>query len=388
METCVTATVAHSAVRIQFYPTPNGGTTDIDDVNASRSLAQNGGFEQGGSSWSVEPGTNVAWYSSGQVTGAERARSGSRYGATNTSVSGGGFYQDVAATINPGDTYCASAFVRSQYGGTASGSLALWLVGGSSNENGSAGYSNLGTLNNWTPVETCVTATVAHSAVRIQFYPTPNGGTTDIDDVNASRSLAQNGGFEQGGSSWSVEPGTNVAWYSSGQVTGAERARSGSRYGATNTSVSGGGFYQDVAATINPGDTYCASAFVRSQYGGTASGSLALWLIGGSSNENGSAGYSNLGTLNNWTPVETCVTATVAHSAVRIQFYPTPNGGTTDIDDVGLDLNPILPTPITITSGPVLPHGTAGVAYSTTLSSAGSLPPASWVISSGRSQPA
>ena len=330
VSTRVTATTAHSAVRVQFYATPNGGTTQVDDVNLSRSLVQGGGFESGG--WSFMPSTNSANYSSGQLDPSELARSGSKYMAFNTAVEGGGMYQDVAQSIGVGDTFCASAFVRSQIGGTASGGFVVWMIGGAYNENGQQPYSRLGTRSNWSPVSTCVTATTAHSAVRVQFYATPNGGTTQVDDVNLSRSLVQGGGFESGG--WSFMPSTNSANYSSGQLDPSELARSGSKYMAFNTAVEGGGMYQDVAQSIGVGDTFCASAFVRSQIGGTASGGFVVWMIGGAYNENGQQPYSRLGTRSNWSPVSTCVTATTAHSAVRVQFYATPNGGTTQVDDV------------------------------------------------------
>ena len=46
----------------------------------------------------------------------------------------------------------------------------------------------------------------------------------------------------------------------------------------------------DIAIPIATGDTYCASAFVRSQAGGTASGSFTLWMLG-DGNENGTRTY-------------------------------------------------------------------------------------------------
>ena len=245
-----------------------------------KDLLTSGGFESGG--WSFMANTNSANYSSGQLDPSELARSGSKYMAFNTGVEGGGMYQDVAQSIGVGDTYCASAFVRSQIGGTASGGFTVWMIGGAYNENGQQAYSRLGTRNNWSPVSTCVTATTAHSAIRVQFYATPNGGTTQVDDVNLSRSLVQGGGFESGG--WSFMANTNSANYSSGQLDPSELARSGSKYMAFNTGVEGGGMYQDVAQSIGVGDTYCASAFVRSQIGGTASGGFTVWMIGGAYN--------------------------------------------------------------------------------------------------------
>ena len=95
--------------------------------------------------------------------------------------------------------------------------------------------------------------------------------------------------------------------------------------------------YQNVTGlTINPGDTYCASATVRTQYPDTgARGTFAVWLLGGA-NENGNRPFSNLRNAGDWTDVHTCATATSAHTAIRVQFYPAPNTPTLDIDDVHL----------------------------------------------------
>ena len=65
----------------------------------------------------------------------------------NTSESGGGIYQDITGlTINPGDTYCASAFVRTQYPGTgANGIFALWMTDNKI-EGSQISFGNLGNL--------------------------------------------------------------------------------------------------------------------------------------------------------------------------------------------------------------------------------------------------
>jgi hypothetical protein len=184
VQTCVSATTSHTQLRIQFYPTANGPTLDIDDVDVHASLAVNGGFESGPSPWLTWPGTNYVAYQSGQITG-EAARSGQYYGATNTSQSGGGIYQDVPVSAVAGNVYCASAWVRTQYPSTgASGSFALWLMGGSSTEGGNVRFSGLGNATDWQQVQTCVSATTSHTQLRIQFYPTANGPTLDIDDVD------------------------------------------------------------------------------------------------------------------------------------------------------------------------------------------------------------
>jgi hypothetical protein len=262
----------------------------------------------------------------------EAAHSGTYYGATSTATGGGGAFQDVALSTSPGDLVCGSAWLRTQFPATgASGTFALWLLGGAGNESGSAHYSGLGNLGAWTQAQTCVEATSSHSIVRIQFYPTPGSPTVDMDDVDVHRSLAVNGGFENGSGPWTPYPGSNSNYSDYGP--GAGTAHSGSHFAATNTQVGGGGIYEDVALSTTPGELICGSAWLRSEGAAGASGTFALWLLGGAANESASARYSGLSS-GGWTQEHTCVEATTAHSQLRIQFYPTPGSPTTELDDV------------------------------------------------------
>ncbi len=329
-QTCVEATTSHSALRVQFYPAQGSPTVNMDDIDVHESLGVNGGFEQGGAGWGPYPGTssNFSVY-----TGS--AHSGSAYGATNTASAGGGIYQDVPLTTDAGETICASAWVRTE--GTspgASGSFALWLMGGSTaSDHGGAHYSGLGT--GWTQLHTCVEASTNRNTLRLQFYPDIGSPTVEIDDVEAHISLAANGGFERGGAGWSPYPGTssNFSVY-----TGS--AHSGSAYGATNTASAGGGIYQDVPFNATAGDTLCGSVWVRTEGTSTgAFGSFALWLMGGAAaSDHGGVQYSGLPN-GVWTQVSTCVEATRARSALRLQLYPGIGSPTVEMDDVDVELS-------------------------------------------------
>jgi hypothetical protein len=261
-------------------------------------------------------------------------RSGGFYAATSTSSPGGGAYEDVALSTSAGQLVCGSAWLRTQFPATgAAGTFALWLIGGAHSDGGSTPYAGLSTLTNWTQAQACVEATTSHSALRIQFYPAPGSPTVNMDDVDVHESLAVNGGFEQGGSGWGIYPGTssNFSVYAG---TASRPAHSGGFFAATNTASAGGGIYQDDALTTTAGETVCASAWVRTE--GTspgASGSFALWLMGGSTpSDHGGAGYSGLST--NWTQLHTCVEATTNRSTLRLQFYPDIGSPTVEIDDV------------------------------------------------------
>ncbi len=335
VHTCAEATGSHSTLQIQFYPTPGGPTIEIDDVNVSVSLAANGGFETGGSSWAPYPGTNSNFVVYGN--GATTAHSGSNFAATNTTVQGGGIYQDIALNTTAGETVCASAWVRTEATATgASGTFALFLLNDSATDSGGANFSGLSNGANWTQVHDCVEATAAHDTLRVQFYPTPGGPTLEIDDVNVDVSMAGDAGFETGSGSWATYPGTATLYGVFGN--GASTAHTGGHFGATSTTDTGGGIYQDVGAGTSAGQTVCGSAWVQSEAPATdASGTFALFALGGAATDGGGAAFSGLGNGDSWVQVHTCTEATGSHSLVRVQFYPTPNGPTLEMDDVNVD---------------------------------------------------
>jgi hypothetical protein len=300
----------------------------------------NGGFNHGFGSWQAMPLTSATVYGPG-VVGSDPYE-GTGFVATNSSdTSGsGGIYQDVPATINPGDTFCASAQVGTQGAGSgAAGTFAVWLNGaGGSQENSFKTLADMPGGNAWTPVQTCVTATAVHSNVRVQFYVAPNHQTLVVDNVDLHGSLAVNGGFNHGFGSWQAMPLTSATVYGPG-VVGSDPYE-GTGFVATNSSdTSGsGGIYQDVPATINPGDTFCASAQVGTQGAGSgAAGTFAVWLNGaGGSQENSFKTLADMPGGNAWTPVQTCVTATAVHSNVRVQFYVAPNHQTLVVDNAAV----------------------------------------------------
>jgi hypothetical protein len=335
VHTCVEATGSHTALRIQFYPTPGAPTVEIDDVDVHVSLAADGSFETGGSSWAPFPGTNTDFVVYGN--GATTAHSGTHFAATNTTSDGGGFYQDIALNTSAGQTVCGSAWVRSEAPATgASGAFALFLLGSAATDGAGANFSGLPNGDHWTQVQDCVEATGAHTTLRVQFYPTPGGPTVEVDDVDVDVSMAANGGFESGAGSWTPYPGTNTLY--AAFATGATSAHSGGQFGATSTTDTGGGIYQDVGASTSAGQTVCGSAWVQTETPATgASGSFALFALGGSATDGGGANFSGLGDGDDWTQVHTCTEATGAHSTVRVQFYPAPNGPTLAMDDVDVD---------------------------------------------------
>jgi hypothetical protein len=336
---CVEATGTHTTLRIQLYPTPGGPTVEMDDVQVNVSMAGDGGFETGSGGWSVYPSTSTNYVIYANSPGAPTAHSGSHFAAVNTTTSGGGIYQDVALNTSAGATVCASAWARSEPPATgASGQFVMWLIGGTpTDDGGAATFSGLPNGNDWTQVHTCVDATGSHTLLRMQLYPAVGGPTVEIDDVNVTESLAANGGFESGSGPWAVYPSTSTSYAVYANAPGGTTAHSGSRWGAVNTSSTGGSIYQDVALNTSAGQVVCGSAWVRTETPATgASGTFALFLLGSSADDGAGANFTDLPNGDNWTQVHTCVEATGSHTLLRIQLYPAVSGPTVEIDDVSV----------------------------------------------------
>lgn len=305
----------------------------------AKDLAVNGGFNNGMEDWTAEANTAYAIYGAGQVAG-ESPYEGTGFqaiGSTNGGGANSGIYQNVAISINTGDTYCVSAEMSSQgTSNNATGALALFMLGGASGQDGSSiNYGPLLGSNVWVPIQTCVTATQPRTELQVQYYL--GAGNTTTDAVNLTRDLAIDGGFNNGMEDWTAEANTAYANYGVGQVTG-ENPYEGSGFEAIGSS-SGGGIYQVIPIVINTGDTYCASAEVSSQ--GTSSGAtgvLVLFMLGGSGQEASDVSYGPLAGSNVWKSIQTCVTATEPHTELQIQYYLGAGITTTDAVDVTRDL--------------------------------------------------
>ncbi len=283
-------------------------STNNPGSGGSGDLVVNGGMESGG--WPVlAAGTNVANYTTGQVPG-ESARSGRRYLATNTPSSGGSVYQDIG--LKPGS---AEHVLRHRVGAhavpTAPGARGTMCCGsgfgGSYNDSGSVRFSGLGNGSNWRQVSTCVQATTAHSFMRVQFYPDPGYPHPRDPTSMSTNRWWRTVGWMSG--SWPGSPrGPNVANYTTGQVPG-ESARSGRRYlAATRLWQRDPSIRTSGSRSPAVPSTYCATAWVRTQYPATgARGTYVVWLVGGSYNDSGSVRFSGLGNGSNWRQVSTCV---------------------------------------------------------------------------------
>ncbi len=333
-KTCVTATTAQSYVKVQVYPTPGAPTIGLDAVDVHQTLSANGGFNSGMNYWNAQPGTNYVAYASADNTGTNPYE-GYRFGATNTATAGGSIYQDLLHTVAAGDTFCVSAQLVTVGNTTgAAGALYLYLTGTNATEQSDATFNGLSGGNSWTPIKTCVTATAAHNNIRVQLYPAVNGPTVGVDTLDVHASIIQNGGFNTDSSHWGITGGLSYMQYSNYSST---LPYEGTGFEVIQASSSSDSLVESRSWNFGVGDTFCAQAEVITPgYGSGASGTLAIWLLGGNGAENSTYSFSSLPGGNNWTEIKTCVTATIAetYGTIQVQFYPTPGGAPVGVDAV------------------------------------------------------
>jgi surface antigen len=333
---CITATVAHAILRVQFYDAPGTPTLGVDGVDAHISLARDGSFVQAStSSW--HPEARTAFSTPAPRTTSTVAYEAGHFAAASTDTAGGGIYQDIPLTIAPGESFCADArvvTVGARPG--AGGEMVLWLLGDSAPEAAGRTFGGLPADSRWMPVSACVTAKSPHSFLRVQFYVAPGASRLGVDAVDVHRSLAGDSEFSpSAGSAWRVAAGSNFATYSGGGH--ATVALAGPGFGVANTTRPGGGIYQDLHYRVATGSSFCLDADVVTegdQQG--ARGVMVIWLLGGSVTQVASTVFGPLAGGNSWTRISTCITATAPASDIRIQFYPAPYTPNLGIDLVDL----------------------------------------------------
>jgi CHAP domain len=320
----------------------DSSSSSTGSTTPSGNLLQNADFGLGNDGdWSPYQGGNFAVYvGDTQGSGPNYATySGTAYAETNSPTSGGGFNQDVAYNIAAGDTFCATAMVRTADGGSgASGTLTIEQMSGVGANDGaeSVGFGPL--TNQWQQIYDCSVATQSDPWLRVIFQPTQDTPNLDVDDVDVQESLLVNADFGLGkDAAWNAYQGGNLAVYVGGtQGVGPDYATySGTAYAETNSPVAGGGFNQDIAVSSTAGNTYCATAMVRTADGGAgAEGSLTLEYLNATGGVVGLEGV-NFGPLTNqWQQIYDCSVAIASGDYLRVLFQPTPDTPNLDVDDV------------------------------------------------------
>lgn len=289
-------------------------------------------FDGCSTGWNFSSSTDRALYS------GAAAHSGSGYLAAVPRTSGAGLNQEIGRTVNVGDQYEGSVWVRSATAGrTVKGRVVVWGVGGSGNENSVESFS-VGSA--WTQLTVDFQSEKrSHTAVIFQLFLDSPGLHYDIDDASltpipsqpAKTSVPlQSPSFESGSGPWPTSNGfVNRVVYS-----GA--AENGSKFFATNTSVAGNSFFQRVSWPVSTAGSYTARIWLKSASGKPYTGRFALWATGGA-NSNAVTSFTVGGT---WTPVQVTLPVTArGQTQLILEIYEDTTGKTLYVDNASLATN-------------------------------------------------
>ncbi|RFA22630.1 carbohydrate binding domain-containing protein [Subtercola boreus] len=297
---------------------------------------RNASFEGGDAYWGEGNGfvNHVAYRDPGV------AKSGSWYFATNTPVAGRSISQDVAQTTKVGDQLSASVWVRSESGRPFVGSLAVWGLGGIT-EQAATPFTANGT---WQQISvTLPLRASAHDSVRLELYELSTDGTLFVDAASLRFGQApplQNQlvvpSFEGALGPWGPGNGfVNRTVYNN-----AQNAHSGSWYAAMNTDVAGRSLAQVIDVTPAAGDEYSLSIWLRTEDPDPSrkmSGRLVLWGLGGATPVQNGTNFTVGAT---WTKVT--VTTDMTQSGItqlKPEIYMTSTSNTLWADDGSLGKN-------------------------------------------------
>ena len=288
---------------------------------AEPNLLANSAFEQSGiAPWQVGPGQNRSVYSSSS------APDGSDYAEVNSgTTAGASFYQDVGMAPQAGDSYDASAYLRSPSAVPVPVSLVLWAIGGSApTEIGQTQFTVSSTT--WAQYDTVLdVADAGHTLIRYQIYVGAQNVNLDVAGAMLQGSGVEDGGFTQGAGNWQAGSGNRAVFTSSDLPAGQDYMQ------FNGASASDGSLWQDVPVAPQPGNTYTASVFLSSPTGTSVPVNMVLWALGGSApTEVGQSQFTVSST--SWAPYTADIdVADPGHSLLRLQFYV---GSTTDNLDV------------------------------------------------------
>jgi hypothetical protein len=306
---------------MQVYLTTTRSDIQLDAANLStmptqptrgRVAISSPSFEQGLTGWAFTNGfVNRAVYNL-----PASAENGSRFLAVNTTVSGRSVGQSVSHVPLKGDTYTTTIWLRSSTS-TAPfrGSLVLWALGGSV-ENATTPFTVGST---WTPVIVNLPILKSgHSRLRINVYLGTTKHDLQLDNASLTANLIVNGSFESGASTLVASNGTStIATVPSnplvpGLIAGAKEA-------SFSVPTSGNSVAVGVDRRLVPGETYTASAWVRTKDPTTSfTGRFVLWATGGKT-QNAVKAVTVSGA---WTQVQVQLTiADSTNNHLRVEMY-------------------------------------------------------------------
>jgi hypothetical protein len=313
---------SHGMLRLEIYEDTLHADLLIDGASllaetealfGEANLARSPSFEGGSvSNWQMSAAGAALTSVDGTGTSLT-AREGRSYAAAPGT--GGSVFQDIPRTINAGQPYTASIWVRSSNPSVPySGELALWGLGGAGAEVGSTTFS---VGSEWTLVTASLNPASTHTLLRIEVYENTTTADLHLDAIQVTGNLARSPSFEGGSvSNWQMSAAGAALTSVDGTGTSLT-AREGRSYAAAPGT--GGSVFQDIPRTINAGQPYTASIWVRSSNPSVPySGELALWGLGGAGAEVGSTTFS---VGSEWTLVTASLNPASTHTLLRIEVY-------------------------------------------------------------------
>jgi hypothetical protein len=325
---------AHTQIRLDIYMTTTTSSLWLDNATLAFGTApvlqnqlRNSSFEGSFGGWTQGNGfVNQQIYNS-----PTQAKVGNWFAASNTSVAGRSFAQQVPIFGDPSTGYVFSIWLRSGSSTPFQGTLALWGLGGSKSIVNLVPYSVGPT---WTRISVALDpGTVAPTSLKAEVYMNTTGSTLWLDGAQLSNSILTAGTFEGGASQNWVRSGPNVNFVVYSQAQTGIAPHGGSYFAATNSSAAGGSVSQTVSKSPNVGDTYTAEVWLRSSSTTPYTGRLALWGLGGTTE----AASTSFTVGQNWTKVS--VIAPIAqsgHTALKFEIYDDTTSGTLFVDDARL----------------------------------------------------
>lgn len=325
----------HSAVRFDVGLGTTGATLWVDDASLTFGAAPvltnalaNPGFEGTFAGWTPGNGAmNRQVYRS-----PSQAQAGSWFAATNTPAANRSFSQTVTAFGDPSTGYDFTVWLRSADSRAFAGRVTLWGLGGSATTVNSTAFSVTGT---WTRVTVSLApGSSAPKTLKAEVYldTVASKGTLWLDSASLQRNQLVNSSFEQGTTGWAASSPAQSLTTGTTSTLGAA-PKSGAYAARLATTTAGTSVSQTVAWAPQIGDTFTASAWVRSATGAPVTGRLAAWALGGTNEVN----FQKFTVSGSWTLVTfTLPVKAAGHTSLRIEVYDDTVGQALLVDGTRL----------------------------------------------------
>jgi hypothetical protein len=326
----------HRQLRIAVYLTSTRGNIQLDSADlvtlstqpARGAVAMSSpSFEQGLGAWTFKNGfINRKVYNL-----PASAENGSKFLAVNTRVAGRSVGLDVAHAPLKGDTYTTTVWMRS---GSATapfkGSLVLWALGGSSEH----AITTFTVGHTWTPVLVNLPILKSgHSRLRIEAYLASTKIDLQLDNASLTGNLIANGSFETNPIPLVASKGTSTISpvVSDPTVPGLI---AGAREASFSVPTTGNSVAVGVNRRLTLGETYTASAWVRTKDPTQSfTGTLALWATGGTL-QNSTTAVAVSGA---WTRVQVQLKITNAtNNHLKVEMYSSSPSVVLEMDGLVL----------------------------------------------------